>query len=220
MNSIADQVLCIAIVRSPYQFLTSSIQQIIKSGTRSYNLEEMSSEKFFPSNIPRCKRLKQCFDSECVFIPFTAACAHENGPVAYFLDKIGVAETNKIKYHRRNESISNIILRLQNSLNAIEPSITDSKLNSNFINVLDKGNDIGDKSGKFLLTKSEASKIEDFLIKENDETRKLLGEDFCDEKYAYSKELSSYDILSIAAKLLHNKKQETLAVGKEAPVVL
>ena len=172
------KIMPIIVVKSPYGYLISLLQQQIKVGKYFdlTNIKEYSSF-FQKTKIDTIKKV--FYDNNPIFISYTKAIRDNiHGTVEAVVDTIGVS----IKYSSDsviNSSYNNKRIRYQNILNEKEPYILNNKLNKQHTKVKEIEND----NEKFMLTKYELSTIIDILLEENKYYLKELGDNFCDIDY-------------------------------------
>ena len=129
--------------------------------------------------------MKRIFPSTKM-VSFRVACRDEKGPVNYFLKLVGLKNLEIIK---KNEGIGNKATRFKNKQNKENPILINHKLNPNY----DKTIKIFDNDTKFLLTEKELNNnIEEFK-KMNNYLLENFGEDFTDNGYPVSEEITSWD---------------------------
>lgn len=197
------EIIPFALVRSPYAFVCSAIQQRIKGGVHvkliSFGWNNHSSDSSFPipSRMDVVQKLISVWGSQLQLFPFTLACKHEYGPVGFLLEKMNIHDPAKINFRQRNESRSNGWVRLQNQVNKKFPAIKNNKLNPAHFKVAPM---IGGKE-KFLLTPSELLTVKDQIDRENDHFKAILGDAFCDQSFPTSSPFSSDEISSMLVKL-------------------
>ena len=191
IKSFNYKVKILALVRSPYAMYCSGLQTSIKSGSYS-NL--ISLNETLPNSVDNnralrsntIKKLKLLFKESIQFYNFKDACNHKYGPVGFLIDNFLKIDSSLFQYIKKNESLFNLTIRLQNEQNKINPVFLDKKLNPKHIS-LKHLNDNFNFSGKFLLTKKEFKKIEEIIYRENKKILKLTGINFKDEIIEFSK---------------------------------
>lgn len=181
MNQKGFQVIPLVVVRSPYEFHCSTIQESVKAG----NIQNIT--KFY-SQIEKIKNIMQVF-SDIKFIPFQVTKEHKNGPVGYLFEQLGL-NPDEFKIIRENSSLPNIIVRAQLELNKRHPRILQNKLNENWNSIVNK-TDTTFKE-KFLLTKLEFDNIKKELEKENTFFEGSLGKEFKDQNIDFCSEEGLY----------------------------
>ena len=181
----------IALIRNPYNYFCSEIQQLIKSGSYinlvSFNedpVNDLNRNTGIRSYI--VQKLKSTFNKNIQFYSFEDACKHNYGPVGFLIDNYLKLDPSLFEYSRVNESLFNLTVRLQNEQNKLNPAIFNNKLNPNYISLQHLNNYLN-FSGKFLLTKNEYKKIEEIIIQENKKFFELTGINFKNDLIKFSK---------------------------------
>lgn len=196
------EIIPFALVRSPYEFTCSQLGQLIKIG---YYRPEVSFGRLFDCSAPKQPphrlheviRIRRVFGNDAVLIPFSEACAGQDGPVGYLLRLIGLQDLSGIRIQRANEAMGNTWIRLQNQINRRSPALVGYQLNPNH-HTLRKGIR---SPAKFLLTEEELHQIRDSLEDINRQTEYLLGPRFLDQRHPVSVALSDEEILDLAIHL-------------------
>lgn len=165
-------------VRKPYSFTCSELQEQIKSGVGT-----IESFKFY-SQAEKIIKLKSVFKEKICFFNFEKDCEGD-GPVENFLSRVGV-DVGGISVVKNNEGFGNLSTRALSHLNSFHPMRKNGKINKNGRRVF---KDSVDKE-KFLLTHYEFSRIEKILSKENHLLAELLGSEFTESRFEFSKEIS------------------------------
>ena len=165
------QVRVIVFVRSPFSFMTSMVQERIKSD----HYDESSNGK---SLMEKIDNISSVFpDAE--FYPFKQACSHEYGPVGFFLETVGVDNYRTFEFLRGNDSFSNEAVRLICYINEQCPTYVDKK-----INPLRTFDDIQIfhliEGKKFQLNDRELDRFQATVNRENEYLLDKLGAEFCD----------------------------------------
>lgn len=187
------EVIPFALVRSPYDYHCSALQQRIKSGQyRDFGR--------YISQVNTIKRLKKAFDN-VQFIPFREACGHHGGPVQFIFDFMNI-DTKGFKFINKNEGASNDLVRIQNEINKQSP-LFDGNLNINadWINV--RALKLPTHNEKFLYTKEEYNLIQQKCELDNQSFTELLGVQFTDKEIKFSKPNHTYN--ELAMKIITNK---------------
>lgn len=168
-ESFNYNIIPFALVRSPYEFHCSSIQENVKGG------KYVNPEKFF-SQINKIIRIKTKLPT-ANFYPFRKAVSHKFGPVGFLFDLIGVSPEN-LNLKNTNDGIPNVNVRAQLSLNKHQPLILNSQINQNWQDVTNTYSKFFNE--KFLLHEHEFNLISKKLDIESDLIEKELGEEFKD----------------------------------------
>ncbi len=167
------EIVPIAVVRSPYEYHCSMLQQKIRSGDYLEFLQ-------FISQVNKITTIQKVFP-QTHFFPFKKICCHSYGPVGFLLEYMGISCKN-IAFVQINDSRTNAFIRLQNTLNKEEASRKNGRANPKF----QKLENINEHfSTKFLLTEGEYSALEDVLAQENAFFNEHLGEDFMDKNMQF-----------------------------------
>ena len=111
----------IGLVRPTVAFLSSLSQQYVKTGKPL----RVSKNK---SPMKLCEHLTRSFSGAELY-SFKDACAHEGGPVAFFLDKIGVKSLNLQDDKVSNAAWSDNAIRLCSYINTHTPVVSAGALN-------------------------------------------------------------------------------------------
>lgn len=191
IKSYNFKVHIIALVRNPYYYFCSEIQQFIKGG-RYVNLISLNGNPLNDLNLNIGRRshivqkLKSTFNKNIQFYSFEDACNHNYGPVGFLIDNYLKLYPSLFEYSRVNESLFNMTVRLQNEQNKLNPAILNNKLNPKYISLQHLNNNFN-FSGKFLLTKKEFNIIEEIIYQENNKYLELTGINYKDELIKFSK---------------------------------
>lgn len=193
LQAHCDEVVPVMCIRSPYEFHCSSIHTVVKSG-RHVNFTKLRSQR------EKVIKMQKIFGDSGHFIPFKLACGHTFGPVGYLLEQCGVKKDN-IDFHIANERRSNASVRLQNALNAHEPSIVDHKYNPAHMQIFETDS----QQKRFTLNKHELSEIRKSLDEDNAFFKAYLGEEFCDETFETSEDFTLEALIENYPGLFFNK---------------
>ena len=201
VNDHGFEIEPFVLVRAPYAYLNSALQQTIKRGrhypwiglggkTNKGQRQADGSIKTLPNTIKAIRRLNQLFASSIRFYPFHQASIYPGGPVAFVLQRI-LHQQNLDQYvlATANQSLSNRSTRLQNLLNQNDPPLQRSKLEQ-LIQTLDRDR----KPERFLLTEAEFELIQRKFITIQQDMEALLGAEFIEEDISFSLEQSNRDI--------------------------
>ena len=183
-----------ALVRSPYAFITSALQQTIKNGKHHplINLipgHDCDSEKSFkiPSSAKSISRLNLVFGETMNYVPFHTATAHPGGPVLYLLENVlQLQRSDQYQLINANESKSNVGTRLKNFLNEKHPHADQGDLRSLFKTI-----SLQSDQSKFLLTEKEFNLIKTEFQKIKRDMKRKLGKAFVEEKISFSTEFTA-----------------------------
>ncbi len=186
------EVVPIVVVRSPYSYFTSACQQGVRGGN------VMNFARYNPQKA-KIEAIREAYGDAVKFVSFSEACSHKDGPVGHLLTMMGI-DPNTLNIQNSNAGDSNTFIRLQNSLNKIEPSIIDGKVNP-------KHKKLSPIQGsKFLLTAKELEEVKAPIDKENEYFKELLGASYCDASYKTSQELSLGDLFENYEEVFKLKK--------------
>ena len=193
-----------ALVRSPYAFITSALQQTIKNG--KYNPligliagQGSASDKALkiPSTSKSISTLNSVFGERMNYVPFKTATNHPGGPVLFLLqDVLRLKQTDQYQLINANESKSNVSIRLKNFLNQQHPHADQGKLRSLFNTI-----SLQSKQTKFLLTEQEFARIQNDFKKVKREMKRKLDKTFVEEKIAFSSEFSADETNQLLSQL-------------------
>lgn len=193
-----------ALVRSPYAFITSALQQTIKNGKYHPLIglipgHDCDSEESFkiPSSSKSISRLNLVFGETMHYVPFQTATAHPGGPVLYLLQKVlQLQHSDQYQLMNANESKSNVSTRLKNFLNEKHPHGDQGYLRSLFKTI-----SLQSHQSKFLLTEKEFALIEGEFQKIKRDMKRKLGKEFVKEKIAFSPEFSAEETNQLLSQL-------------------
>ena len=189
-----------ALVRTPYAYLNSALQQTIKGGKYHpfiglganilQGLQHDTKNTKLPSSVPAIRKLLDIFDKSIHFYPFKTATSDPGGPVSFVLKTIlKQSNVNKFELATANQSLSNLTTRVKNMLNN-ELRHIDSGALKKLIYELDSQKN----SERFLLTRHEFQSIEESFKKIQANMDQLLGDQFTKEKIQFSDTKSLEDI--------------------------
>lgn len=190
-----------SIVREPYSFTCSSLQQLIRTGRASIDDLRVISRSDFVSKVV------EVFAGAAHFYNFSSLC-EGNGPVFNFINVLGFP-AEKFILENENKGISNTETRVMACLNKVFPSIYDNQLSKGFRSYIPLSFD----ENKFLLTQDELKAIECELEEERMELSRLVPEVDFSNQYPTSSNIdlsieqafevySKYKILGVNSKLL------------------
>ena len=186
----------LALVRSPYSFACSAIQETIKGGrynrliglNHSHKVKP-GTPKALPNRTEAIATLKGVFGSSIQFQPYSVALAHPNGPVGYCFEQFGIdtsnfAASNGTIVH--NQSLNNLQTRALNLINREGRRQTGKKkFKKRELLLIRKGlEDLN--SERFLLTEQEFVRIANQYEQMLHELEGLLGSSFTTEELRFS----------------------------------
>ena len=193
-----------ALVRSPYAFITSALQQTIKNGKYHPLIglipgQSSASNQAFkiPSVSKSISTLDRIFGEKMNYIPFKTATNHPGGPVLFLLQQVlHLKQADQYQLINANESKSNVSTRLKNFLNQQHPHADQGRLKSLF-----KMISLQAEQPKFLLTEKEFDQIESNFNQLKREMKRKLGKSFVEEKITFSSEFSAEETNQLLSQL-------------------
>tara|TARA_B100000674_G_scaffold433681_1_gene392264 strand:- start:1072 stop:2079 length:1008 start_codon:yes stop_codon:yes gene_type:complete len=193
-----------ALVRSPYAYITSALQQTIKNGKYHPLVglipgqnDELNKSLKIPSSIKSINTLNRIFGEKMTYIPFQTAVNHSNGPVLFLLQEVlQLKHADQYQLINANESKSNVGTRLKNFLNQQHPHSDQGELRNLFKTISHKTN-----PSKFLLTQKEFNQIESEFNKVKREMKRKLGKDFIEEKISFASEFTTEESIQLLSQL-------------------
>ena len=193
-----------ALVRPPYAFITSALQQTIKNGKHHSLISLRPSQRNASQNIskiPNYSRsintLQLVFGKKINYIPFKTATSYPGGPVLFLLKEIlKIEQYDQYQLINANESKSNVSTRLKNFLNQQHPHADQGKLRSLFKTI-----SLQSEQPKFLLTQKEFDRIESNFKQVKREMKRKLGKPFVEEKISFSSEFSTEETNQLLSQL-------------------
>lgn len=200
LKAFGFKVKVLALVRPPYSYACSAMQENIKYGkynplvglSRTPRLR--ASKKLLPSRSREIENLQQVFGDQINFQPFSKALAHHNGPAAFCLEQLGIPMSWESIRHdssfRSNESLNNPQARAMNLINKeFHAEKSRKQCSKNNFKILRQGlNDL--EGDRFLLTQSEFKLMEVQYKKLKQEMNNLLGSSFAEESLKFSDPIS------------------------------
>ena len=201
----------LALVRTPYSFACSAIQEMIKGGryNRLIGLNRSRQSKprhpdAFPNRTEAIETLQRVFGSSIKFRPYSEALAHPKGPVGYCFEQFGIDASNLSANNStivHNESLNNLQTRVLNLINKEQRRQTGKKkIKKRELLLIRQGLDDLD-SERFLLTEQEFAGIADQYKQVRQELDRLLGPSFTTEELRFSTPDSNLkDVLTALAR--------------------
>ena len=187
MNTMLDKILeynydikAIILVRNPYSATCSSIQEKIKSGkyidliSLNDNIPASYSNKAW-NKLKTINRLKTIFGSKIMIKSFEQACSNPYGPVGFIIEELLNQDPSAFTYMKRNESMSNLSVRIQNELNKVNPQFSNGKKNKDFQKIPIEVDKSFNFTGKFLLTEAEFNILKNFIKDQEDGIESITG---------------------------------------------
>jgi len=198
------QIEPFALVRSPYAFITSALQQTIKNGKYHPLIglipgQSSAPQKAFkiPNSSKSISTLNRIFGERMNYVPFKTATSHPGGPVLFLLQEVlQLKQADQYQLINANESKSNVSTRLKNFLNQQHPHADQGKLRSLFKTI-----SLHAEEPKFLLTQQEFDRIESDFKQVKREMKRKLGKAFVEEKIAFSSEFSTEETNQLLSQL-------------------
>ena len=211
IESYGYRLIPFCLVRSPYSYICSLVQQRIRGGEHFPGLSFGSMFPcdgskllgLLPSTAKILNRLKQVFGDKLLIYPFSKAVKYANGPVAFISDQLNLGITTPARVHA-NKGTCNLVIRLQNQINRIEPYFgKDLRLNPGHIELAARSiSPNHHQDGEFLLTAVEIEGAKSFLDQENRLISDICGPEAQDQAYDNSDEIDADDILGLIIDLL------------------
>ena len=211
LETFGFKVKVLALVRPPYSYACSAIQENIKSGKFNPLIgldqphRKRAITKLLPSRSREIETLQKVFGEDINFQPFSRALAHHDGPAAFCLEQLGIPVSwqsiRQDSNFRRNESLNNQQVRAMNLINKeFHAQQSRKRCSKNNFKILRKGLDQL-KGGRFLLTESEFQLIKSQYKQLKQEINDLLGASFAEESLTFSDPISNHrDIIQSMAR--------------------
>ena len=190
----------LALVRTPYSFACSAIQEMIKGGryNRLIGLDHSRQSKpgrpdALPNRTEAIETLQRVFGSSIQFRPYSEALAHPKGPVGYCFEQFGIdagnlSASNGFIVH--NESLNNLQTRVLNLINKEQRQQTGKKkIKKRELLLIRQGLENLD-SERFLLTEQEFAGIADQYKQVRQDLDRLLGPSFTTEELRFATPVS------------------------------
>lgn len=190
-------VKVLALVRTPYSFACSAIQETLKSGryhpliglTKPYRIKGSGIQRI-PDRTNQIKTLKDVFGASINFQPFSKAIEHPQGPVAFCFEELGLplpwSSLHQDSDFRSNLSLNNLQARAMNLFNKqLKLESNRRKCTKASLKLVRQGLETLD-SGRFLLTEKEFRLVKQHYKQINKDTTNLLGPEFSKEAIKFS----------------------------------
>ena len=217
------QIHPFALVRSPYAYLNSALQQTIKGGKhypwiglsddQLQNLEIVEKSLKLPNTVTSIKRLQSIFAESIHFYPFSTATKDPEGPVAFVLKNILKQDDLKeFEMTNANQSLSNFATRVQNILNKEMRHANNNDLKK----LIHRQNDQLNFE-RFLLTSQEFYAVEAYFKEIQISMNQLLGPGFTEETIRFSSNKSLQDINQSLINLTRSLYQFAATNSKQKP---
>ncbi len=193
------EIIPIAVIRSPYSFNCSCMQQWIKVGIKN-NIS-------FVKQTEELDKIKKVFPNT-YFESFKKVCTHPHGPTGFLLDFMGVDYAD-FHFISTQVGLSNTLTRVQSALNVFEPSSRNNQKNPKFLDVTG----LDDKEAfpdKYFLTEEEYSLIKTECDAENTYIKEHFGEEFTDREIKFSHEDGTIKLCKVIINALTAQKDEQL----------
>ena len=212
LDTFGYSVKALALVRSPYSFACSAIQETLKSGryhplvglNRPHKTKGTGIQRI-PNRSEEIKILQDVFDSSINFQPFSKAISHPQGPVAFCFEELGLPlswpslrqessfDSNQSLNNRQARTINlfNKQLKLNSNRNEYRKS-TRRLMRQGLENL---------KGGRFLLTQEEFKLIENHYNQLKKDMNTMLGPSFSEESVQFSDPITdTEDIIEALAR--------------------
>ena len=201
----------LALVRTPYSFACSAIQEMIKGGryNRLIGLDHSRQSKpgrpdALPNRTEAIETLQRVFGSSIQFRPYSEALAHPKGPVDYCFEQFGIDASNLSASNGfivHNESLNNLQTRVLNLINKEQRQQTGKKkIKKRELLLIRQGLENLD-SERFLLTEQEFAGIADQYKQVRQDLDRLLGPSFTTEELSFATPVSKLmNVLSALAR--------------------
>ena len=185
-----------AVVRPPYSFACSALQEWIKGGrySRIIGLNPSSRKgqvklNQIPHRSTSIATLREVFGANIQFHPFSKALAHPEGPIGFCWEQLSLplpwtsTETTSTVH---NISLNNLQTRIFNRINQeLRGQRNKAQRSKSGLKLIRQSME-SLKSGRFLLTEQEFSFIEEHYIKIKQDMEQLLGPSFTEEDLVFS----------------------------------
>lgn len=212
LDTFGFNVKVLALVRAPYSFACSAIQETLKSG-RYHPLVGLNGPhktkgtgiQRIPDRSEQIKILQEVFGSSINFQPFAKAIGHPQGPVAFCFEELGLPlswsslrqessfDSNQSLNNRQARTINLFNKQLKINSNRNEYSKSTRRLMRQGLENL--------KGGRFLLTKEEFKLIEDHYNQLKKDMTTILGPSFSEELLQFSDPITdTQDIIEALAR--------------------
>ena len=200
LDTFGFKVKVLALVRPPYSFACSAIQETIKNGRfhpliglQQPHERKWASMKELPSRSEEIKILQEVFGTDINFQPFSRALVHSGGPAAFCLEAFGLpVNWESLHYDsiRSNVSLNNPQVRAMNLINKeLHDKNSRIRCRKSTFQTLRDGLKFLDGE-RFLLTQSEFQLIQDQHQKIKQEMNELLGSSFTEEVMNFSEPIT------------------------------
>ena len=194
-------VKAFGLVRSPYSFACSALQQTIKNGKfhsliglgDAYLFHTSQNNKYYlPERSQQIERLLDIFKDDLQLYSFKQAISHADGPVSFLLSQINPSLSSRMKeeFKSSTPSLTNLQARLMNAINALTKLQKKEKISKQLIEAqrLAIHKQTGQMTGeKFFLTEQEFKLVESHYNKISQRMEKALGHTFIEERIQFSK---------------------------------
>ena len=190
------------LVRSPYSFACSALQQTIKGG-KFHSLIGLgdaylpyvskNNKNYLPERSQQIERLFDVFKDDLQLYSFKQAISHIDGPVSFLFSQINPSLSSRLKEDFKNSrpSLTNLQARLMNAtnqctLNKLEKreKISKKLLGAQIDIIRDQAKQ--PTGGKFLLTEKEFELVESQYNKISQRMKNVLGHSFIQENIQFS----------------------------------
>jgi len=197
LDAFGFDVKVLALVRAPYSFACSAIQETLKSGryhpliglNRPHRTKGTGIQRI-PNRSKQIEILQDVFGSRINFQPFSKAIAHPDGPIAYCLEQLDLPVAWSSLEHessfRSNQSLNNLQARAINLFNQqLKLNSNRNKCSKSTFKLVRQGLETLE-GGRFLLTKEEFKLIKRQYKQLKQEMDVLLGPSFAEESVQFA----------------------------------
>ena len=212
LDTFGYSVKALALVRSPYSFACSAIQETLKSG-RYHPLVGINGPhkikgrgiQRIPNRSEEIKILQEVFGSSINFQPFSKAISHPQGPVAFCLEELGLpiswSSLRQASSFDSNQSLNNRQARTINLFNKqLKINSNKNDYSKSTRRLMRQGLE-SLKSGRFLLTKKEFKLIKNHYNQLKKDMNTMLGPAFSEESVQFSDPITdTEDIMEALAR--------------------
>lgn len=196
INDLGFDIYAFALVRTPYSFACSAIQEDVKGGAYikwlDESIEKNNNELSFlmPARSGILCNLLDHFGDSLKLMNFSEAISHQYGPVGYMVEYMQMCKPSDLTYVRRNDSMGNKWIRAKNISNGYFKG--EALLMTSDAQGL-KATTVFANDSKFLLTEHEFKKIEHALVSESNTMKNLMGSTFTENEYEFAIPLTAQD---------------------------
>ena len=188
------------LVRSPYSFACSALQQTIKNGKFHSSIglgdaylfhSSENNKNYLPERSQQIQRLLDVFKDDLQLHSFQQAISYADGPVSFLLSQIKPSLPARLKedFKSSTPSLTNLQARLMNAINALtklqkKEKISKQLFTAQRLAIYKQTEHM--KADKFLLTEKEFALVESYYSKISQRMEKALGYTFVQENVQFS----------------------------------